>query len=324
MSHSVGELLGEMSERLILALMALWVARVTGDCDRPPTLENGSPTDQFVSLMSFPVGTSVGYKCDPGYVSQEGRSIITTCLEDSTWTPLQVTCKLITCDDPEPISNGKISSPSGDAWQYGMIATYSCLDEYTLIGEQDISCTSSGKWNKGPPLCKAVSCQRPPLSENIDIVSGFGPTYKYRDTITYRCARGYVMVGSRIIECSADNTFVPSPPICKLPTSSTTSSGTAVTTAVTPIPKAVSCQRPPLSENIDIVSGFGPTYKYRDTITYRCARGYVMVGSRIIECSADNTFVPSPPICKLPTFSAAKLFKEMIALGRQLITKEEN
>ncbi|XP_078098364.1 C4b-binding protein alpha chain-like isoform X4 [Mustelus asterias] len=292
-----------MSESLILALMAIWVARVTGDCGKPPQLENGDLSNDFRSVTSFPVGTRVSYTCYVGYVFREGTSKFLTCGHDSVWGPLRAvceprscgnpgeisngyyeagettfghkaifhceagyrlvgrhyrmcqadgwdgqvpTCEIVTCDDPEPISNGKISSPSGDTWQYGMIATYSCLDEYTLIGEQDISCTSSGKWNKVPPLCKVVSCQRPPRSENIDIVSGFGPTYKYRDTITYRCARGYVMVGSRIIECSADNTFVPSPPICKLPTSSTTPSatssttpsGTAVTTAVTPIPKA--------------------------------------------------------------------------------------
>ncbi|XP_038676829.1 complement decay-accelerating factor transmembrane isoform-like isoform X4 [Scyliorhinus canicula] len=92
-----------MSVRLILVL---WVAQVMGDCDRPPLLVNGFLGEEFLSSTSFPVGARVVYECYPGYVFQDGRSTITYCMENSTWTSLQATCEPRNCGNPGEIENG--------------------------------------------------------------------------------------------------------------------------------------------------------------------------------------------------------------------------
>uniref|UniRef100_UPI00398E9CFE C4b-binding protein alpha chain-like isoform X3 n=1 Tax=Pristiophorus japonicus TaxID=55135 RepID=UPI00398E9CFE len=450
-----------MAERLILALMVICtaaVARVTGDCGSPQQLENGSPTDEFISGKSFPVGTRLRYKCYEGYTFKQGSSMFVTCSQDSEWTPLKAicepsdcgnpgellngnyeaaattfgnkaifvcnpgyhlvgrsyllckadgwdgqvpTCETVKCDDPPPIDNGRVSTRTSN-WEYGTEAEYSCIDNYSLIGKGSITCTVTGQWDMSPPTCKVVECRRPESSAHISIVSGFGPTYKYKNSIIYRCDAGYEMVGSSVIECSEDNTFVPPPPTCKLVTATTTAAsdcgnpgellngnyeaaattfgnkaifvcnpgyhlvgrsyllckadgwdgqvptcetvkcddpppidngrvstrtsnweyGTeaeyscidnysligkgSITCTVTgqwdmspPTCKVVECRRPESSAHIRIRSGFGPTYKYKNSIIYRCDAGYEMVGSSVIECSEDDSFVPPPPTCKL-------------------------
>ncbi|XP_067913353.1 C4b-binding protein alpha chain-like isoform X2 [Heterodontus francisci] len=285
-----------MAERLILALMAICtvgVAWVTGDCGKAPTLENGSPTDDFISSTSFPVSTKVVYKCYPGYVFREGSSRSVLCMEDSTWAPLRAICELkncgnpgeilngyyeatnttfgsiatffcsdgyrlvgtnyrkctvdgwsgqvprceiVKCADPPSIANGKVRTPSQTSdWEYGMIAKYLCSESYTLIGAAELICTKTGMWNTDPPICKVVQCKRPELPANIEIVSGFGPMYKYQEEITFRCSNNYEMVGKSVIECSADSTFVPQPPTCILrttipPAVISTRAGTTTTT----------------------------------------------------------------------------------------------
>ncbi|XP_067913341.1 zona pellucida sperm-binding protein 3 receptor-like isoform X2 [Heterodontus francisci] len=329
-----------MAERLILALMAICtvgVAWVTGDCSRPPQLENGSPTNEFTSETLFDVGTNVTYKCYLGYIFKEGtlygsRSV--TCREDSMWTPLQAiceprncgnpgeilngyyeapnttfgskvtfhcktgyqmvgrsyrfckadgwdgqvpTCEAIACDDLPPIRNGTAPLPPyGDHWEYGMVAKYSCNGGYSLIGAETLVCTETREWDNDPPTCKAVECHRPDLPANGQIEAGFGPTYRYRETISYVCNEGFEMVGKSIIECKEDSTFAPALPTCKL----------------------IGCHRPDLPANGRIVSGFGPTYRYRENISFICNEGFEMVGKSVIECKEDSTFAPAPPTCK--------------------------
>ncbi|XP_067863592.1 sushi, von Willebrand factor type A, EGF and pentraxin domain-containing protein 1-like isoform X2 [Heptranchias perlo] len=342
-----------MAERMVLALMtigAVWVSHVTGDCGKPPQLENGSPTDKFVSWTSFPVGAKVVYRCYQGYVYKDGSSRHITCKEDSTWLPLRAicepkscgnpgeilngyyeapdstfgskvtfycdrgynmvgrahrlckadgwngqvpTCESITCDDLPAIRNGRTPLPlDTEHWEYGMIAKYSCIGDYLLIGADKLVCTVTGKWDKDPPTCKVVRCHRPELIANGRIVAGFGPIYKYQETITFHCNEGYEMVGNSVIECSENNTFVPPPPTCR---------------------PFVRCHRPELIVNGRIVAGFGPTYKYRETITYRCNEGYEMIGNSVIECSEIDTFVPPPPTCR-PFVRCHR--PELIANGR--------
>uniref|UniRef100_UPI00398E94DF zona pellucida sperm-binding protein 3 receptor-like isoform X3 n=1 Tax=Pristiophorus japonicus TaxID=55135 RepID=UPI00398E94DF len=90
-----------------------------------------------------------------------------------------------------------------------------------------------------------------------------------------------------------------------------------------PTCKIIRCQPPKLSANIQIVAGFGPVYRYQETITYKCNEGFEMMGDNVIECNEDSTFVPPPPTCK-HQFPPINIFKEMIAMGRQLIIKEES
>ncbi|XP_048467788.1 C4b-binding protein beta chain-like [Rhincodon typus] len=115
-----------MLETLILALMAVGVARVTGECSKPPHLENGFPTNKFTFETLFDVGTKITYKCNLGYVFKKemlnaSRSV--TCKEDSTWTPLAVICEPKTCGNPGSIANGYYEATNAT---FGSKVTFHC------------------------------------------------------------------------------------------------------------------------------------------------------------------------------------------------------
>ncbi|XP_067913345.1 sushi, von Willebrand factor type A, EGF and pentraxin domain-containing protein 1-like isoform X3 [Heterodontus francisci] len=329
----------KMVEKLLLALMAIytvWVARVAGDCGKPPILKNGSPTDRYISRTSFPVGGRVFYKCYPGYTFKEGGSRSITCKKDSTWSSLRAvcesrscgnpgeilngyytvtdatfgqqvdfhceqgyrlvgrafrlckaggwdgqvpTCESIECDDLPPILNGRTPLPTyAENWEYGMVARYSCTGDYSLIGAEELLCTETGKWDKDPPTCKVVRCHRPKLIVNGQIVSGFGPTYKYQDAITYTCNKGYEMVGSSAIVCSENNTFVPPPPMCKPRT----------------------CDKPPHLEYGSSRYISQTSFRVGSKVFYRCNRGYVFKegSSRSVICGYDSTWTPLQATCE--------------------------
>uniref|UniRef100_UPI00398F3E45 complement decay-accelerating factor transmembrane isoform-like isoform X4 n=1 Tax=Pristiophorus japonicus TaxID=55135 RepID=UPI00398F3E45 len=143
-----------MAETLVLALLAICMAglaRVTaGDCLKPPRLEYGSPTSEFISLTSFPVGAEVIYNCYLGYLFQEGSSTFVTCQDDSTWTPLQATCEPKDCGNPGDIENGYFEAPDTT---FGERATYHCDAGYNMVGSDMRLCTHDG-WNGQVPTCK--------------------------------------------------------------------------------------------------------------------------------------------------------------------------
>ncbi|XP_043572171.1 C4b-binding protein alpha chain-like [Chiloscyllium plagiosum] len=240
------------------------------DCGKPPVLENGSPVNP---LTTFPVGTNITYKCNPGYLFQEGGSKLITCRKDGTWSPLRAvceplncgnpgeilngyynasegttfgrevvfycdegfrivgtnfrickadgwsgqvpTCEIVQCPEPPRISNGTVSSSDSDSWPFGSIARYSCLDGYSLIGEETITCTATGEWDKDPPRCQG-DCGKPPVLENGSPVNPL-TTFPVGTNITYKCNPGYLFQegGSKLITCRKDGTWSPLRAVCE-------------------------------------------------------------------------------------------------------------
>ncbi|XP_072338026.1 sushi, von Willebrand factor type A, EGF and pentraxin domain-containing protein 1-like [Scyliorhinus torazame] len=328
-----------MAEKLLLALMAtctVWMVRVTGDCGKPPTLENGFLREQFIFHNSFHVGDKVSYGCYQGYVFKEGGSRSITCAEDSTWSPFRVECEprncgnpgeilngyykttgttlgnqvtfscgvgnsdclylgsdqngkvnqkweldTIRCENLPSIPNGQVPTPLyGDHWEYGMIAKYSCIGDYSLVGADELTCTAIGKWNNDPPSCKAVRCHRTELIANGRIIAGFGPTYRYRETIIYACLEGYEMIGNNVIECGENNVFVPPPPTCKTRT----------------------CDDPPELEHGSPLERFlsKNSFDVGSRVIYRCEKGYILKQKRLkyVTCQHDLTWTRLQTICE--------------------------
>lgn len=77
---------------------------------------------------------------------------------------------------------------------YGVQATYSCHENYTLIGNENRTCELEG-WSGKQPECLVDWCPEPPT-----IVGG---TVKVNDrragsTAIYECEQGYVLVGEPV------------------------------------------------------------------------------------------------------------------------------
>ncbi|XP_078098084.1 sushi, von Willebrand factor type A, EGF and pentraxin domain-containing protein 1-like [Mustelus asterias] len=261
-----------MSERLILALLAIWVARVTGVCDQPPRLENGFLSDEFISLHNFSVGIKVAYKCYPGYKFQEGGSRRITCRENSTWSPLRAVCEPRNCGNPGELSNGYYNA-SGTT--FGMKAIFYCDKGYSVVGRSYRTCTAAG-WDGQVPTCEIVTCPDPPHVANGTVSPPPGEFWTFGSVAKYSCIAGHSLIGEDTITCTATQEWKEHPPRCQV----------------------VRCVRPELPKNAHMVSRFQPVYNYQDTITYKCDTKFKMVGKSIIECKENNTFVPSPPTCE--------------------------
>ncbi|XP_055511055.1 C4b-binding protein alpha chain-like isoform X1 [Leucoraja erinacea] len=256
--------------------------------------------------------------------------------EAQGWSGQVPNCDAIKCVAPPAIDSGSVSDLlEGDFWEYGMVATYSCHSSYTLIGEKEIACSASGNWSHPPPICKVVKCYPPKIPANSKVSSGYGFHFKYGQAIRYTCEVGFAMIGSKMIECSADNKFHPDPPTCNLTgcypphdidhgrienkqsiyaqhatvkyicqwgyklTGNETIMCTGKNKFDAPVPtcQLISCDRPS-----SVYKGrFTPDkdwYDYRDEVTFSCNTGYRMVGRDSSRCGQDGTFHPPPPRCE--------------------------
>ncbi|GCC21152.1 hypothetical protein chiPu_0019619, partial [Chiloscyllium punctatum] len=188
-----------------------------GDCGKPPTMENGFLPAEVSAQNSFPIGTKVTYRCLVGYVFGSESKRYSSCQADSTWTPLQGRCEPTNCGNPGEILNGYYVANDSIL---GSKAMFYCDEGYRIVGTDYRLCTADG-WSGQVPTCEIVECPRPVIPEHAYIESGFGRKYKYQQEVAFRCNKGFEMIGASVIKCSENNVFVPSPPICRLPPTST-------------------------------------------------------------------------------------------------------
>ena len=55
------------------------------------------------------------------------------------------------CDDLTPPANGDVNQPGNSV---GTVATYTCNDDFELIGDDMRTCQEDGKWSGADPVCK--------------------------------------------------------------------------------------------------------------------------------------------------------------------------
>ncbi|XP_072135096.1 membrane cofactor protein-like isoform X3 [Mobula birostris] len=190
-------------------------------CGSPGEIMNG----YFEGGNTF--GSKITFYCNEGY-TLVGRNY--RLCEVDGWSGQVPTCDVVKCSDIPAIENGRISSPSAESWEYGMVATVSCLGDYSLIGEPKLTCKSDGSWNHPFPKCKDVKCPFPDFPDNVIVTSPHKSTYKYQDQIIFQCKEGYEMNGNSVIVCGEDNNFSSSPPTCtpRSKVTTTTATGTKV------------------------------------------------------------------------------------------------
>ncbi|XP_072853326.2 complement receptor type 1 isoform X4 [Pogona vitticeps] len=259
----------------------------TGDCPAPPnpphsTLRGGERQE------SYPTGTVLRYTCIPGYQFISGSRPALECLENSKWTETPTFCERKRCTVPV-IENGNIET-TGDL-RLGETVTFVCHKGHRMLGPSTARCiVSDGNrvaWNREPPYCQRIPCERPPRVANgrHDGDEGFDH-YDYGTVITYTCDKGLSLIGSPSIFCTSDdgengNWDRPAPE-CKM----------------------VECQRPEIA-NGRLTTPFQSTYKYDTVLRFVCDRGHTLVGSEFVKCGADNSWHPDLPTCVKGIFATA-------------------
>lgn len=99
----------------------------------------------------------------------------------------------IDCGPLPPLEHGSIIL-SESRNTYGVQATYSCHENYTLIGNENRTCETQG-WTGKQPECLVDWCPEPPQ------ISGGSVTVNDKragSTATYVCEPGYVLVGEPV------------------------------------------------------------------------------------------------------------------------------
>lgn len=60
---------------------------------------------------------------------------------------------VVDCGNPEALKNGKVMLPS-NATYYGVLALYTCDDNFELHGVSRSLCQENGTWSSSIPHCK--------------------------------------------------------------------------------------------------------------------------------------------------------------------------
>ncbi|XP_039605147.1 C4b-binding protein alpha chain-like isoform X2 [Polypterus senegalus] len=248
---------------LVLGLVGL----VAGNCGTPPSVTNAVP--KFDLMGDYSDGFKLSYECIPGYVREQGSYQITC--SGSTWSSPTLKCKRKDCGSPPELFNGHYETNEGT--EFGATITAVCSEGYVLGGRDNrLTCGADGMWYGGSPVCDRVKCQDPPEIENGShnpengIVSG--------SVVTYKCIPELDLIGIDRIVCDNNGEYNSQPPECK----------------------KVSC------DNINVVngqktSGFGPSYRYKNSITFTCNMGFQLKGPSTIVCDENNRWKPDPPTC---------------------------
>ncbi|KAG8450945.1 hypothetical protein GDO86_003287 [Hymenochirus boettgeri] len=177
-------------------------------CGSPGEVQNG----QWIEPINQTVGSTVYFKCDPGYRSTSKQNS-RYCGISGTWSDVYPNCEAQTCAPPDPFSDGTFQ-PAKEEYNYQDSVSYKCSKGLALIGETSIFCTAEGKWSSNVPICRDVECENP-VVENGEKTSGFRGPYRLNFAVSFNCKDGYKLVGSDHVTCTVNNTWAPLLPVCQ-------------------------------------------------------------------------------------------------------------
>ncbi|XP_054729921.1 sushi, von Willebrand factor type A, EGF and pentraxin domain-containing protein 1 [Anastrepha obliqua] len=297
-------------------------------CQHSP-LSCGSPDSQQNTTIvgrNYTLGNKITYQCPKGHslIGDAER----TCRADGTWGGRAPTCKYVDCGALPELEHGAILL-SEQRTSYGVQATYTCHENYTLIGNENRTCELTG-WTGKQPECLVDWCPEPPR-----IAGGSVSVTDKRagSTATYECEAGYVLVGEPIISCGLGGEWSSKPPSCRfvdcgaparpdrghaMLVNSSTTVGSMVKyeceddywldgpselyctkegkwSGDAPICELVACDTPHVPAGSFVV---GYDYNVHSKIQYNCDPGHVLRGNPTLECLETGEWSADAPFCE--------------------------
>ncbi|XP_071884742.1 complement receptor type 1 [Anas platyrhynchos] len=177
-------------------------------CGRPPSI----PFAELVGTVSSssPAGTTLEYRCNPGYATGDGKSLEVTCLGNTSWSVSSKSCTRQQCTPPL-IENGFVKA---EDFLFGATVEFSCREGYKLQGSSSAQCVASEngvRWDVSLPTCKAagqltVLCGEPPAVAN-GRHNGTKGEFAQGSIVVYKCNRGFVLDGVSSIRCTARDEY---------------------------------------------------------------------------------------------------------------------
>ncbi|NWH18091.1 C4BPA protein, partial [Grus americana] len=245
-----------------------------GDCGWPPRFDFAEAPVPLKE--SYAVGTVLNYKCRPGYTMARDKLPRVTCLSYSNWSSDSDFCIGKSCGPPD-IANG-IFHYTTDLL-FGATITYTCNVGYRLVGKQSARCelkNNEVSWDN-TPYCAIIPCLPPPEIKNGQLINR-DRDFTFGMAVTYSCNKGFALIGDATIHCTTDGEFQ------------------GIWSSPAPECKVVRCKNPEV-KNGRRLSGLGTEHTYENTVAFECNPGYLLNGSSVVTCEADNTWKPPLPTC---------------------------
>ncbi|XP_063197927.1 seizure protein 6 homolog isoform X2 [Chroicocephalus ridibundus] len=169
-------------------LMCHWDLTWSGDlpsCERVTSCRDPGDAEhsrRVVSSPKFPVGSTVQYVCDKGYVLAGAGTL--TCHDrvagGPKWSDRLPKCIPETyepCHNPGVPAGGR-QSPERRLYPAGATLRFSCTAGRALLGEGSLRCLPGhpSRWSGSPPICKEASYNEFYSNRNLDAVAKAVPS----------------------------------------------------------------------------------------------------------------------------------------------------
>ncbi|CAB4020153.1 Hypothetical predicted protein [Paramuricea clavata] len=170
-------------------------------CNKISSIENGQVTED-----GFLEGDELSFLCNQNYVLV-GEKVL-RCTNTGRWNASVPKCKVI-CRKVLSIENGQVS---GDGTLEEDTISFTCDQNYVLVGEKHLRCMGSGKWNASEPKCKE-KCSDPSKGTNARVI---GNEFYHGQEVEFVCSDDNILIpdSSRKLTCENGN-WNGSFPLCK-------------------------------------------------------------------------------------------------------------
>ncbi|NXH80666.1 C4BPA protein, partial [Edolisoma coerulescens] len=184
-------------------------------CGRPPQFPFASPTTAVGDTSAL--GTTVTYRCDPGFTGAHGKTSVITCQSNATWSAgdsLNCVRECALCPFPR-VPYGRVS-PGRHHYRTWDTVTFACNPGYALQGPRSSTCGADSRWNPPLPQCKkARPCPMPPEVANGNHNGQGKAFFPAGMSVRYSCNPGYYLVGNPAVSCRASGNWSQPRPRCE-------------------------------------------------------------------------------------------------------------
>ncbi|XP_068726553.1 zona pellucida sperm-binding protein 3 receptor-like isoform X1 [Montipora capricornis] len=218
-------------------------------------------------LGNLTIGSTVKILCNEGFL-RRGRPKRITCLTNGQWSNFTLSCVGKRCGDPgSPVNGERI----GWLFQYRSNVHFKCFKGYVLEGPKTRTCLSNQTWSERQPICKPVSCEKPP--KVVGAMMESTTSFVYKTQLHYMCREGYQMQGSPTLTCGANGKWIGEIPVCK----------------------ATVCKDPgtPLHGS----RNGSKVFSYKAKLSFQCNKGFILYGAHERTCNDDGKWTGPQPYC---------------------------
>uniref|UniRef100_A0A8D2L6W2 Sushi domain-containing protein n=1 Tax=Varanus komodoensis TaxID=61221 RepID=A0A8D2L6W2_VARKO len=174
---------------------------------------------------NFAYGSSCNFSCSGGFQLAGPERL--ECTARGDWTKKQPRCEgsvpgpagalSVRCPALEDPAHGRsaCSHPYGH-FAYRSSCVFSCRSGFELLGPEMLNCTDQGNWTGTVPTCEAMKCLQLKQGENMKLrcSSPWAP-FSYGSACEFSCPEGYVLNGTKQMQCQADGSWSAAMPLCQ-------------------------------------------------------------------------------------------------------------